>query len=444
MILTVFAQVSNSASPFNLFTAMKKTLLTFYSTLCILNATLAQTDSLRYTQESGTLKEQRFIDRYDYVFMTKEPTKWMLKVGVTRINGNDWNDVGGTGVLGVEYKVAPAFSVGFNGTLESDIRFNSTRWGGEAFGRWYYQMNRRIREGRAANNFSGNYFGLGFAQFYGYNGFLLMPKNPFYSIDLKNVSLSWGLQRRFFEHGWADFRLSLGYNDYKYQIGGVDNSQRKTVSLSTSWQVGLAFGDLRTSKAKVPACDVFRCMETQRSWLKIRMPFAGIGLDYQQVGLGAAFEHRLGTSAFSINVEESLFLRGSNQYPEVKNGQFNYINKFWAMWQIWSNAELRYYFLKKRQIALGKSAANLSGVYAGLHQGVGFGQLPPLLNNGEVVRNNYELNYWTAPLVGIQQRLFKNGFIDVKIGIPIGPLSPKQVGNRVGSNVTDFKIGFAF
>jgi hypothetical protein len=416
---------------------MKKTLITLHFTLFIFHFTLtplfAQTDSLRYSQESGTLQEQRFIDRYDYVFMTKEPTKWMFKVGVTGINGTNWNDVGATGLSGIEYKVAPAFSVGFNGTLENDIQFNSTTWGGEAFGRWYYQMSRRIREGRAANNFSGNYFGLGFAQFYGYDGFLLKSKNRFYSIDLKNVSLSWGLQRRFFEHGWADFRLSLGYYDYKSQIGSSDSFERKTLSLYTSWQVGLAFGDLRTGKAKTPACDVFRCMETQRSWLKIRMPSAGIGLNYQSIGLGAAFEHRLGTSAFSINVEESFSVRNSNQ--------INHTITSWVRFQNWTNAELRYYFLKKRQIALGKSAANLSGVYAGLHQGVGFGYD---FFDGEVVRNGNRLNYWTAPLIGIQQRLFKNGFIDVKIGIPIGPLSPKQVDNRVGSNVTDFKLGFAF
>ncbi len=46
-----------------------------------ISAAFAQTDTIRitHTQETGTLEKQRFIDKYDYVFMTKEPTKWMVK-----------------------------------------------------------------------------------------------------------------------------------------------------------------------------------------------------------------------------------------------------------------------------------------------------------------------------------------------------------------------------
>ncbi|MCU0341906.1 MAG: hypothetical protein MUE30_18685 [Spirosomaceae bacterium] len=73
---------------------MKKLLI--LSTLCTawaapLNSTFSPiwgqggSDSLRYTQETGTLEKQRFIDRYDYVFMTKEPTKWMLRLYLEKI-----------------------------------------------------------------------------------------------------------------------------------------------------------------------------------------------------------------------------------------------------------------------------------------------------------------------------------------------------------------------
>ena len=158
---------------------MKKPFLIFF-----LNVTLfplwgqGGSDSLRYSQENGTLEKQRFIDQYDYVFMTKEPTKWMLKVGVTRINGTELSNVGGTGILGVEYKVTPSFSIGFNGGLATNIQFNAMRLEGETFTRWYYNMNRRIKEGRNANNFSGNYIGLGFLQFYNYDGLFIVQKNP--------------------------------------------------------------------------------------------------------------------------------------------------------------------------------------------------------------------------------------------------------------------------
>ena len=60
----------------------------------------AQTDSLRFSQESGTLQKQRFIDQYDYVFMTKEPTKWIIKMTATDIAGSSFRDASGSGLLG--------------------------------------------------------------------------------------------------------------------------------------------------------------------------------------------------------------------------------------------------------------------------------------------------------------------------------------------------------
>ena len=401
-------------------------------------------DSLRYSQENGTLEKQRFIDQYDYVFMTKEPTKWMLKMGVTRINGTELSNVGGTGILGVEYKLTPSLSIGFNGGLATNIQFNSMRLEGETFARWYYNMNRRIKEGRNANNFSGNYVGLGLLQFYNYDGLFIIQKNPKEFAKGTNINLFWGVQRRFFQHGWANFQVSLSQFNTAYY---GDNAPRKTFNgfaLSTSWQIGLAFGDIRKNKSKPQNCDVFKCMETQRNWLKIRMPYASISTNYQAIGLGAAFEHRVGNSPFSIVVEDHFVMQGSNEYAQITNNQVTYTKKFVTSWLNWANLELRYYILKKRQIASGKSVANLSGIYAGLNQGIGFGKQMPFLYNETSITNNYKTNYWTAPLIGIQQRLFKNGFIDFKIGFPIQALSPAKEINRVTNNVTDLKLGFSF
>ena len=174
------------------------------------------------------------------------------------------------------------------------------------------------------------------------------------------------------------------------------------------------------------------------------MPYTSISIDRQVIVLGAAFEHRIGNSAFSISLEENFMLQGSNRYAEITNNQVTYTKQLAASWMNWTNLELRYYVFKKRQIASGKSVANLSGIYAGINQGVGFGRQMPFMSNGTRILNNYKTNYWTAPLIGIQQRLFKNGFIDLKIGFPIQALSPSNEINQVSNNVTDLKLGFAF
>ena len=182
---------------------MKKALTVLYSTFCILHrsggpvdilfviltlggisSAFAQesSDSVRitHTQEAGTLEKQRFIDRYDYVFMTKEPTRWMLK-----IDGN-FNNLLSSEVfqrgflkrvidfrLGIEHKLNSSFSLALdvtrnnispftaNGLLDYSKIYNSRKhWVTSAELRWYYDMASRIRQGKSSNNFSGNYLSL--------------------------------------------------------------------------------------------------------------------------------------------------------------------------------------------------------------------------------------------------------------------------------------------
>ena len=109
---------------------MKKPILLLYSTLFVIpiiggiSTAFAQVDSVRitHTQEAGTLEKKRFIDRYDYVFMTKEPTKWMLKLYNNDFNFTEelfyrisYDNLVGKLFppleLAAEYKLSPAFSV---------------------------------------------------------------------------------------------------------------------------------------------------------------------------------------------------------------------------------------------------------------------------------------------------------------------------------------------
>jgi len=172
---------------------MKKALTVLYSTLLFVIPTLGgistafaqgSADSVRitHTQEAGTLEKQRFIDRYDYVFMTKEPTKWMLKGYGDIINLLASNLFQRSYVnhvvdfrLGAEYKISPSFSIGVDvtrlanrpvtpdGLTDYSYIYSSSfskNWRTSAELRWYHDMASRIKQGKSSNNFSGNYVSL--------------------------------------------------------------------------------------------------------------------------------------------------------------------------------------------------------------------------------------------------------------------------------------------
>jgi hypothetical protein len=93
-------------------------------------------DSVRitHTQEAGTLEKQRFIDKYDYVFMTMEPTKWMLKA-YGNINNLLGSEIFRGGHIkrtvdfrvGVERKLSPSFSIEINATRNGISPFQGKR-----------------------------------------------------------------------------------------------------------------------------------------------------------------------------------------------------------------------------------------------------------------------------------------------------------------------------
>jgi hypothetical protein len=73
------------------------------------SSTIAAQDTIRvtYSEEPDTLTiRQRFIDRYDNVFMTHVPTRNLVKAGYTS------SDARGIGImLGYEYKLWPQLSI---------------------------------------------------------------------------------------------------------------------------------------------------------------------------------------------------------------------------------------------------------------------------------------------------------------------------------------------
>jgi len=94
-------------------------------------------------------------------------------------------------------------------------------------GRYYYNLGRRLRLGKSAGTFAGNYFsvavGAGLGQRAHETAFFFFPQSgPFARFD---AALLYGLQRRLGSHGFADFNvgfplaLSSGADTRTYYIG---------------------------------------------------------------------------------------------------------------------------------------------------------------------------------------------------------------------------------
>ncbi len=394
-------------------------------------------DSLRYSQEIGTLQKQRFIDQYDYVFMTKEPTKWMLKAGLERTL--NYSAVVSSIYIGLEYKISPSFSLGANYALVNNGSGSFNNIKREVMGRWYYDMKRRINKGKSANNFSGNYFELKYGR--------IVPSNRisyyggFEPLKYELINLSYGIQRRFFNYGWSDFSLSIQhfrilsnmviYSNSPLSFGGINDW-----SIKSDYKIGFALGDLKKGN-KATACDVFRCFEEQKSWFKVEVPSIRIGNISQAIIFGIEYERKIGSSPFSVNLGYQTHFQGfSFDVKQNADSTFTPFRRFSYNWTHNLNAELRYYALQKLQTTKGFTTSNLSGLYVGVSVGT-------ILESSATFRPQAVPIKFIGPVVGFQKKLFKNGFIDLKIG---AALSTKSVtyNTPLLRNTSSLKLGFAF
>ncbi len=266
-------------------------------------------DTLRvtYSEEPDTLTvRQKFIDRYDNVFMTRVATRNLVKAGYTS------SDTRGIGiVLGYEYKLWPQLSIEASMYMKTNNTgdgiysntFNKAwtqNWWIGAKARWYYNMGKRIEKGLNANNFSGAYVAASFDRRVGNLDYFSLTNS-----NIHTIGLIAGFQSRVFNRGHVD--ISLGayalnqasqFLIYPYIPEKVSN---RNFILSTQMTVGVAFGDW---KQNVPTeiCEVLLCDEEIHNQWKLRFPEASFGLGQRSLRLGIAREAKFGTSPFSIDL----------------------------------------------------------------------------------------------------------------------------------------------
>lgn len=405
-------------------------------------------------QDTARFEKQRFIDRYDYVFGTHNPTRFLLKWNVLAVllpvNEGEEESLAAVGYdevdadisrieLSAELKMTRWLSVqttGSVGFLEGDFykgKQKRTEWRVEP--RFYFDMPTRIKSGKSADNLSGNYIG---AEYERIRQTARKGTEPGIAFTSNTYSLRVGLQRRLFRYGYADISGGIGYRDVTYDAYGPQYRSRP-LFFNTRVAIGLAIGAPKYKQMKeTPYCDVLRCFQEDRQMFKIDLLRAvQLRSDLLRFNPSFAYERKIGESAFSIELE-SVFSANARSvhFTDQQDAQWK--------WEYGASlsAEPRWYFLQKRRVALGKSGNNLSGVYGAVNARYYW-------LHSDFIRS-FDDNPWAhwaqiSPIIGFQYRLFRNGFVNYKFGVAWDEVQFDRFEFNDPSHwFSELKIGLAF
>jgi hypothetical protein len=386
---------------------------------------------IKFSEEQDTLVKQRFIDRYENVFMTKVPTRHMFKLSLTFVPNYlfavDNNAVQTTSYgLGYEFKISPILSVGtdvfINGGWGGAIGFVGAL-DGNIYGRWYYDMRHRINEGINVNNFTGNYIAVIAGKRWGKSET---------DYQLSSIGIEFGLQRRFLNNGRIEFAIGASYQQYSkghypIQLGyGVHKASDFAIASRTS--MGLAFGDWKRNK-NIEMCEVLRCDENISQQWKLLWPKIYLSSQFIQGTIGLAYERKFGSSPVSVNAQVitdylRIALNEPASYPKIISNDV----------QVWPSLQLRYYLDQKQAIRNGKGGQNLSGLYLGPHSDFVFYQSETIYGEGRPKRH---LGLGAA--AGFQQTLFGKAYVDLSVSVSHNLLNTQP---EVKHLLASFRAGF--
>ncbi|WP_031526410.1 hypothetical protein [Dyadobacter crusticola] len=380
---------------------MRKPLVLLLWLLLVSWAKAQDTTQITFSQEPDTLTRQRFIDRYENVFMTKIPTRHMVKVGLSQYQQVQLTPLMNEQVIdnisllvGYEFKFLPSFSVAVSGHLPVNQSHEFSHYiliDGQL--RWFFDMRKRIKSRKSANNFSGNYISL------------------FYNSPLTNrwnagIGLKIGFQRRFLNSGVLDFSFALRQEKQFFYYGLLHDW-----TFSSQVGFGFAFGDWKKS-ANPPLCDILYCNQEVRHQWKIRLPETTIGYYNNKIRIGIAYEKKIADLPLSLNFQiDAAFNRGfhriSQDYEPLPRELVQmYSSEHSASFSI----QPRYYLLMKKRQLQGKNTNGLSGLYTGANAEYFYYNGKHGAYITELRRKDHVLN--AGPLLGFQLRLFQNGFFD--------------------------------
>jgi hypothetical protein len=181
--------------------------------LVLINSLKGQYDSLSSTQKDSILiayKEGMF---YRLFQMNKEETYMIKAAGEITVNFTARNMQTEMLFIGLENKLKPSVSIENLLFINPGGSYSSI--GASSYIKYYYDLRKRIFEGRSANNFSADYFKFGIEQSANHYEYYDL-NNPDYKItkwkyDPKLV-IGYGIQRRFSSLGFIELSVYSSYS----------------------------------------------------------------------------------------------------------------------------------------------------------------------------------------------------------------------------------------
>ncbi len=384
--------------------ATKVKLFIFISMLlCVFNSSIyaqtkTQSDTIGIKTDSGTL----YLTPLEYAFMMHEETSWLVKANVGAGGRLGWlTSLNGA----IEKRIAPSF------TLDLHVEFGQyeiLEGGGFVNGiqssletRWYYRLNKRVKNNKLARNMSDNYLSLGMAYTHifensGYYSFETGEKESY----LLSLYAKWGLQRRFMKNGHADMGIKAG-------VGfTLKENNSSFLMFSTFVNLGLAFTKDRYTLDREKLCPVLKCYDGDNFIIKSNLSslFSISLFKYDKtifIEPHIAFERKIGSTAFSINTELLSFFHDRNRYS-IPN-QKNYHSRTWGSTLLF---EGRWYYNLKHRIRVGKTGNGLSASYIAMGGSYGYSEQ----KNG---RPKFTSSLHFA--VGWQRLFSKHMYFDIQI-----------------------------
>ncbi|MEL6864444.1 MAG: hypothetical protein AAFP19_08500 [Bacteroidota bacterium] len=366
---------------------------------------IAQEEKISYSEESGPLKRERFIDEFDYIFRTQEEMTAWWKLSMFNLT------------LEYERKLNPEWSVNIG--LIPDLTFVAGDFLSgqldllfQVESRWYYQMKKRILNGQQANNFSGNYLGLRLAKGFEFDFDNRTTIGESESLIWPSTELTFGLQRRIMRRSFIDFNVGTGFGEVANFQFNSDGQFVRAVNYEWIFNYRVKLGIILGAKIKEQAngayCEFFKCYQEEKLLFKIDLLNVIRHMDaHQQTGnLYFGLERKLGLSPFTFNLEAfwNYNFINPDYFPERTSSRM----------AIGLAVEPRYYHDLKRRIAQGLSANNISGSFVGLHVEIAEQQFRS--NSGF---NSTEQWIQINPMAGIQKRIFDKGYFEFKAGLGV-------------------------
>jgi hypothetical protein len=416
---------------------MKRNLL-IISFLCLTKILYAQ-DSMRITTEVDTFAPPQYVSDYDNFFLKKEPRKSMWKLSTNSLI-RDYGFLSNGYTLVPEFRISKGISLNIGASIQSysfiGVKIEKIPNENSPFRiyiepRYYYNKRREIAKEESANNLIGPYSGIRTG----------LAVGPYFKGTNYTTEAIFGLQQLFYYKGTS-------YKSFIDLNVGLGASFNKYVGWKPSYHFQVLFGGLledfgkilKDKKAPPAMCDIYQCfIEEQRMFKVDLLNLINVSnAENLDGGLEVNYEEKIKKSSFSINM--GLAAQGYNFKINTNE------NKKIVGYLFKGYIEPRWYYRMKKNIAEGKSANNLSGVFWALQMGY-----------QNTIKNNYEntlpvevikYNYACAYLIwGRQERFLKHFFLEVKLGLGVkSKKNPTYIllkNSHVGA-VTDIKLGLAF